>query len=119
MSRINHFASAAIVLGLLLTACRSEGEGGGVSSRRATNTPIATTISPEELAKRSAESAGYSMKALAIKDPATPAAGFEVPKESRLVAVQVVEELGVDAVRRGCDLGDDIAPAKGEQPSDH
>ncbi|MCX6019715.1 MAG: DUF4352 domain-containing protein [Chloroflexi bacterium] len=89
MSRINHFASAAIVLGLLLTACRSEGEGGGVSSRRATNTPIATTISPEELAKRSAESAGYSMKALAIKDPATPAAGFEVPKESRLVAVQV------------------------------
>jgi hypothetical protein len=89
MSKTHRIASAALVLGLLLTACSSEGEGAGVSENRPTRTPKPTTISPEELAKISAESAGYSMKALAIKDPATPAAGFEVPADSRLVAVQI------------------------------
>lgn len=89
MSNIHRVASAALVLGLLLTACSSEGEGGGVSSKRPTATAGPTVISPEELAKQSAESAGYSMKAIGIKDPAKPKAGFEVPKDSRLVAVQV------------------------------
>lgn len=93
MSKTHRIASAALVLGLLLTACSSEGEGAGGNASRPTRTPKPTTISPEELAKRSAESEGYSMKALAVKDPAPAAAGYVVPEGTRLVAVQVELEV--------------------------
>ncbi len=89
MSKTRRITAAALALGLLLTACGSEGEGAGSNPSRPTRTPKPTTISPEELAKRSAESEGYSMKALAIQDPATPADGFTIPEGTRLVAVQV------------------------------
>ncbi len=78
----------------MLQACGGEGEGGGLNeTTRPTRTPAPTAISPEELAKRSAESAGYSLKALAVQDPAAPLASYTVDSESRIVAVQV--ELGV------------------------
>lgn len=89
MKRPLQLLSAAFALTLLLAACGSEGEGGGLNESRPTRTPAPTTISPEELAKRSAESDGYAMKALAVQDPAAPIDGYTIDGESRLVAVQV------------------------------
>jgi hypothetical protein len=79
----------AIVTAGLLAACGSEGEGGGLSEERLPTVPPPTRISPEELAKQSAASAGYSLSALAVEDPAQPKSGFSVPADTRLVAVQV------------------------------
>jgi hypothetical protein len=90
MKRPIQMFSAALALTLLLAACgSSEGEGGGLNETRPTRTPQATVISPEELAKQSAESSGYAMKVLAVQDPATPLAEYTLDGESRLVAVQV------------------------------
>jgi hypothetical protein len=75
----------------LLTACGSEGEGGGLneSDRPLPTVPVVTRISPEELAKQSAESAGYSMKASAVEDPAQATSEYQAQPDTRLFAVQV------------------------------
>ncbi len=76
-----------------LAACGGEGEGGGLndSSNPLPTSAVAvpTLVSPEELAKQSAESSGYVMKAMAMEDPAQAASGYEVQADTRLVAVQV------------------------------
>lgn len=73
----------------LLVACGGEGEGGGLSEAPLPTPVVPTVISPEELAKRSAESAGYALRALAVEDPAQPTATYQPQPDTRLVAVQV------------------------------
>lgn len=87
----------------MLAACGGEGEGSGLDDRPLPTpaVPTPTRISPEQLAQQSAESAGYSLKALAVEDPAQAAAGYQPQPDTRLVAVRV--ELSNDA-------SDDVLP---------
>jgi hypothetical protein len=95
MTRMTRRLFSALAISVLtvglLTACGSEGEGGGLneSDRPLPTVPVPTRISPEELAKQSAESAGYSMKALAVEDPAQAASGYQAQPDTRLFAVQI------------------------------
>jgi len=89
--RLFGMLSVTVLTAGLLTACGSEGEGGGLneSDRPLPTVPVATRISPEELAKQSAESAGYSMKAVVVEDPAPATASYQAQADTRLFAVQV------------------------------
>ena len=93
MTRMTRRLFSALAISVLavgvLTACGSEGEGGGLneSDRPLPTVPVPTRISPEELAKQSAESAGYSMKALAVEDPVQAASGYQAQPNTRLFAV--------------------------------
>ena len=77
---------------LLLSACGGESNPDSMAkpaSGKPTNTPVATLISPEELAKHSAESSGYAMKVLAVEDPGKASASYKAGADTRMVAVQV------------------------------
>jgi Domain of unknown function (DUF4352) len=91
-SKLTAIVAATMTVGLL-TACGG-GEGGGLNETPLPTSavPAATQISPEQLALQSAASSGYSLKALAIEDPAQPAAGYKADPDTRLVSVQI--ELG-------------------------
>lgn len=80
----------AVLIAGALTACGGEGEGGGLNEQPlpTSKVPTATIVSPEDVNQQTLEG-GYSIKATAVEDPTTPAAGFEVQAESRLMAVQV------------------------------
>ncbi len=85
---------------LLLSACGGrEASPDSIAAEKAanssgadakpTNTPAPTQISPEELAKRSAESSGYGMKVLGVEDPGKAEAGYTPAPNTRLVAVKL------------------------------
>ncbi len=88
---------AVTCISVLLAACGSEGEGGGLNEQPLPTRVVATVVSPEELAKQSKESAGYALRALAVEDPAQPVAGYQPKPNTRLVAVRVeLENVSAD-----------------------
>ena len=89
--RVTSMFAALICAAILMTGCGSEGEGGGLNEGPLPTPRVQqpTAVSPEKLAQQSAESAGYTMKVLAVEDPAQLAAGFTPEANSRLMAVQV------------------------------
>lgn len=96
--------TTALAAALLLSACGAESNPDTVASAKATSaskapaadappakptaTPAPTPISPEELAKQSAASAGYAMKLLKFEDPGKSEAGYAPAPDTRFVAVQ-------------------------------
>ena len=80
----------AVLISGVLVACSSEGEGGGLNEQPlpTAKAPAATVVSPEDINQKTLNS-GFSLKAVTVEDPATPASGIEVEAGSRLLAVQV------------------------------
>jgi Domain of unknown function (DUF4352) len=88
-----------LALALMLGACGPEQNPDSVAANKAASgqvadelpkgTPVPTPISPEELAKQSAESAGYAMKIITVEDPGKPAPGYAGASDTRLIALEI------------------------------
>ena len=86
--------ATTLAAALLVSACGGESSPDKLAAEKPTSTASTveakpTVISPEELAKRSAASAGYSMKVMSVEDPAQAAKGYAAQAGTRLVAVQL------------------------------
>lgn len=81
----------ALIVSSVLAACGGEGEGGGLNEKPlpTSSIPTATVVSPMDINQKTTASAGYSLKTLAIEDPAQAASGYEAKPDTRLVAVQL------------------------------